>query len=240
MGLAIAIAAPAYADVVSVPSDPTLIDPTSFHVSNSSSSSATIDPVPITSATQFFILDNDNQTIPAPLDVFFAVPTGSAPPTITSATFSGGPPQPAFGAVTDTLLAVTAGTDLYTLIGCSQCDNSLSFTNFQAGDTKLGLPKPTSYEIYEAVAPLTQNGWQGFNGKDNVELFGTFAQGTYIAPLGFDSSKIYDTSFTNAGVVVVDAPTVPEPSTWAMMLAGFGMLGFAAMRKGKREARLAV
>jgi hypothetical protein len=36
------------------------------------------------------------------------------------------------------------------------------------------------------------------------------------------------------------APVVPEPSTWAMMLAGFGLLGFAAMRKGKREARPAV
>jgi hypothetical protein len=36
------------------------------------------------------------------------------------------------------------------------------------------------------------------------------------------------------------APMVPEPSTWAMMLAGIGLLGFAAMRKGKREARLAV
>jgi hypothetical protein len=33
---------------------------------------------------------------------------------------------------------------------------------------------------------------------------------------------------------------VPEPSTWAMMLAGFVGLGFAAIRKGKREARLAV
>jgi hypothetical protein len=33
---------------------------------------------------------------------------------------------------------------------------------------------------------------------------------------------------------------VPEPSTWALMLAGFGLIGFAAMRKGKREARLGV
>jgi hypothetical protein len=36
------------------------------------------------------------------------------------------------------------------------------------------------------------------------------------------------------------ASGVPEPSTWAMMLTGFGLLGFAAMRKGKREARLVV
>jgi hypothetical protein len=29
---------------------------------------------------------------------------------------------------------------------------------------------------------------------------------------------------------------VPEPSTRAMMLFGFGLLGFAAMRKAKRKA----
>jgi hypothetical protein len=32
------------------------------------------------------------------------------------------------------------------------------------------------------------------------------------------------------------ASGVPEPSTWALMLAGFGLLGFAAMRKDKRKA----
>jgi hypothetical protein len=36
------------------------------------------------------------------------------------------------------------------------------------------------------------------------------------------------------------APGVPEPSSWAMMLAGFSLLGFAGMRKGKREARQAI
>jgi hypothetical protein len=86
----------AKADVVSVPSDPTLIDPASFHISNSTSENPVVDPVPITSATQFFLNDNDNQTIPASVWIFFAVPTGSDAPTITNVTYSGGAPQPTF------------------------------------------------------------------------------------------------------------------------------------------------
>jgi hypothetical protein len=39
--------------------------------------------------------------------------------------------------------------------------------------------------------------------------------------------------------VTSDADAVPEPSTWAMMLLGFAGLGFASMRKGRRDARLA-
>ena len=35
------------------------------------------------------------------------------------------------------------------------------------------------------------------------------------------------------------AASVPEPGTWAMMLGGFGAVGFA-MRRRKKEARSAV
>jgi hypothetical protein len=49
-------------------------------------------------------------------------------------------------------------------------------------------------------------------------------------------NQIKQLDFSVPGVVA----SVPEPSTWAMFIAGFGLLGFAAMRKGKREARLAV
>jgi hypothetical protein len=65
-----------------------------------------------------------------------------------------------------------------------------------------------------------------------------------VAPEG---SGLHETdgwvSTAQSSALVVDGTpfaAVPEPSTWAMMLAGFGLLGFAAMRKGKREPRLAV
>jgi type VI secretion system secreted protein Hcp len=34
--------------------------------------------------------------------------------------------------------------------------------------------------------------------------------------------------------------SVPEAETWAMLLAGIGLIGFAARRQGKRQARLSV
>jgi hypothetical protein len=70
--------------------------------------------------------------------------------------------------------------------------------------------------------------------------------GTFISPysqiesMGLNPATV--TSYTEALEFAPTNPTpgVPEPSTWAMMLTGFGLLGFAATRKSKREARLAV
>ena len=46
--------------------------------------------------------------------------------------------------------------------------------------------------------------------------------------------NIITVSFTNATGV---APSIPEPSTWAMVALGFGALGYAASRR--RKANLA-
>jgi hypothetical protein len=109
----------------------------------------------------------------------------------------------------------------------------MSFTNFTTvGDPKVGLTAPTSYEIYEAVLPAVAGGWQGFSGKDSVEFTGTFANGTYIAPLASDGSNVYDAAFTESGLV--DGPAVPEPGTWAMMALGFAGLGFTAFRRSRK------
>ena len=42
-------------------------------------------------------------------------------------------------------------------------------------------------------------------------------------------------SYTNGGNVTVDVTTVPEPSTWAMMLIGFAGLGFAGYIHSRRR-----
>jgi PEP-CTERM motif len=50
-------------------------------------------------------------------------------------------------------------------------------------------------------------------------------------------TQFYDThtdgSFSTAGAV-------PEPSTWAMMLIGFGGLGFAASLCGRKQGATAI
>jgi PEP-CTERM motif len=126
--------------------------------------------------------------------------------------------------------------DLYTFVGCTSCNNSLGFTNLIAGITAdTTLPSaPTAFDIYEAVVTVN------FSGKDAINVIGSFAEGTYIAPV---SGGGVDTSFTNAGLITGSAVinpviggTAPEPSTWAMMLAGFGLLGLAAYRRKRRES----
>jgi hypothetical protein len=51
-------------------------------------------------------------------------------------------------------------------------------------------------------------------------------------------TQFYDThtdgSFSTA------AGAVPEPSTWAMMLIGFGGLGFAASLRGRKQGATAI
>ena len=44
------------------------------------------------------------------------------------------------------------------------------------------------------------------------------------------------TSFPTSVSFVLTAPAAPEPSTWAMMLAGFAGLGFAGYRASRRAA----
>ena len=91
----------------------------------------------------------------------------------------------------------------------------------------------TGFELYgfDIEAPL---------GQTDLSFTGTFGEGTFVVPIGFGSQNFETTQWTNVGVFVDAQAAVPEPRTWVMMLAGFGLLGFAAMRKGNREPRLAI
>jgi hypothetical protein len=127
-----------------------------------------------------------------------------------------------------------------------------------------GFTNADGYEVY--LAKITGSGPSGTvslvgsSGQINVlDNSFSFAGGQFsvngvigtdngLAPgalvtafLDEGSGNVVSTAQSSA--LLLDAtPTaaVPEARTWVMMLAGFGLLGFAAMRKGKREARLAV
>ncbi len=100
---------------------------------------------------------------------------------------------------------------------------------------------PTTYDIFKSVVQV------GFSGKDFIEVDGTFDLGTIIAPLAFNnvynkdgvlkSVKLYDTSWTNTGLITSG---VPEPSTWAMMLLGFAGLGYAGFKRTRKSPRFAL
>jgi len=87
------------------------------------------------------------------------------------------------------------------------------------------------------VFPLLGNG----DGSDSTPIF------AQDYALSFPSRVRYVTAFlsgsngqidfNNLGfTAVVSVPTIPEPETYALMLAGFGLLGVAARRK-RRAAR---
>ena len=61
--------------------------------------------------------------------------------------------------------------------------------------------------------------------------------GTYTLQFGTSNfgDTAYDTGLAFSGIqidgTVVDPPVVPEPATWAMMIAGFGLVGVAVRRR---------
>lgn len=61
--------------------------------------------------------------------------------------------------------------------------------------------------------------------------------GFYIYRANQASAPAYSTTFTGTRSLgrAVTVPAVPEPATWAMMLAGFGVVGYA-MRARRRVA----
>ena len=217
--LVLANLAPAHAD-------------TAYHVGADATGGPGDGPNLIPSNTSFFIADNPNKAEAGPLSIFFAVPEGEVDPSITSIKL-GSIAQTFTGPVELTALGDfnLASSDLYSFVGCTGCDKSLNFPDLILGDAEGGLPIVTSYDIFKAVVTLS------FAGKDAINIMGTFAEGTYIAPLSGDG---VDTSFTNAGLITASAiinPTgspVPEPSTWVMLIAGFGLMAGLGWRKAHR------
>jgi hypothetical protein len=58
--------------------------------------------------------------------------------------------------------------------------------------------------------------------------------GSYLAPVGFTDPVLLSGVNHGNGFVTID-PVVPEPSTWAMALAGFGGLGWLARLRARKS-----
>lgn len=108
------------------------------------------------------------------------------------------------------------------------------FGNVRAGDTLVFMLKVLTTRL-NFFSDATQNG-DGLN-----HIFSTAYKGGELVPagtyVGFEDlmgggDKDYDDLqfvFTNVAAVATSA--VPEPQTWAMLLAGFGLIGFARRRQ---------
>ena len=131
----------------------------------------------------------------------------------------------------------TTSDDLATLIGfsiSSSTNNGWPYGNYTG----------TTYTLGDATSVF----WTSAQG-----LAASFAGGTlhlyFESPLTALGAKLDQTTSetqkgvgtrwtTSGGVSGVVAGGVPEPATWAMMIAGFGLVG-AAMRRRKVQVRFA-
>lgn len=112
---------------------------------------------------------------------------------------------------------------------------------FATGSDASGQPVNTL--IGEAVPFLTQNGFTAPFGS-LVGQIGSVYQllGTNVDTTAWGSGELllyYWDSNTNdnSGSITV-AATVPEPATWALMMAGFGILGFGLRRRNSTATRV--
>ena len=181
-----------------------------------------------------------------------ALPAQAAPTLV--GTFSGN--QCTGGGITTCYATgTTAGTGLLTQVG----PNGTPVAGGSPGI--LGLDNTGTMTGFTDSLSTDANGHTilnySYTGSEMATYFGIFQGGsavgcsgdgcfnnTYLLfydPAGFTSGS-FDLSalFNNAGVSHVDlfdhgGGTVPEPATWALMLLGFGGIGFA-MRRGQRSS----
>lgn len=126
---------------------------------------------------------------------------------------------------------IFAGYGAYTNFGSFSFDtnvaNSLSF-----GNASFGTFTSTGFNLSSAGA-----------GSETIYILGNWTPGTYASsvPAGsylssltfaFTQTPAYIGSISDSATFSIPpAGAVPEISTWAMMLAGFGGLGFVGLRR---------
>lgn len=97
--------------------------------------------------------------------------------------------------------------------------NSTAITAYDANGNIIGsVTNPTTGDVFLGLVTADHS----------ATISGLLFSLVGDEPYGFDVDNIQ----FGVGSQVV-APTVPEPSTWAMMLAGFVGLGFAAYRRSQ-------
>lgn len=184
-----------------------------------------------------------------------AMPAAAAPIFYTiTGVFSGSTAGGAFNDVSatftgigDTSTATTGGFGIPSYVAV----NLSSFTAFTPGDNHTyTITSPGTFGVYKAsdllgpAATQTRlgfifdgNGSNGialesnaYNGYSGLTSFATTAGSVYYSAASFDTTegRINITGFTGG---TFGATAVPEPATWAMMLLGFGMVGFGLRRR---------
>jgi PEP-CTERM motif len=146
--------------------------------------------------------------------------------------------------ITSTPIAVDSSSPQYSYDGVK----TAPFTgNYEFGSTAGGLIASTGVNGVASVQPGLSYSSQSLDTTDLFKLSATF-NGTGYVNLEFTNGKGqnefgYATFDTAAGPDIGELETItyataaPEPSTWALLIAGAGVLGLATRRR--RRAALA-
>ena len=119
------------------------------------------------------------------------------------------------------------GTTILQTIEGLNGSTSVDFTQLLNGTTYIGLHFGNG-----VGSPGRPVGGPGNNGDgDDTAFYRIDASNIDIITLAYNSSS-------NARLYSTGTPSVPEPSTWLMMLLGFGAVGAAAKRRRKGFGRL--
>jgi PEP-CTERM motif len=132
--------------------------------------------------------------------------------------------------------------------GGEYTNDAAGLANFLASSLSVEESNLDTFYTYIQVSGTTSGGMATISHDDGASVYsGTPGSGSivYLAPL----QTVDDTASFHmpAGAFYIDyieangAPSdlvfgvaVPEPSTWAMMLTGFGLLGFAGFRHSRK------
>jgi hypothetical protein len=132
-----------------------------------------------------------------------------------------------------------------------QLDTYLGITASPTNPIGSYLPVAQGYQagasgffVYQAIIGTAQNPItlpSNGSAADSylMQLGQSLIQGSFVLAF-LDQSGNYGATANSGAILEIGAPpppSVPEPATWAMMLAGFGVTGFA-IRRSRRGKRL--